>query len=355
MDQGAMSDLIVQLDSSSFRAALKRKVVLVEFWEPWCGPCQIQQHVLEEVAHRLAGHAIVAKVNVDEAQKLAASFGIQSLPVLVLFKNGKVVRRFFGRHSAAALTAAIEDTARRQPINHQPSIAHPPTAQPTLHAHLLQTRRGRAKPLDVLVVHDGIRAQRWVKELLLRLGDHVGAGLRLACAYQRIGGPLPHQGIRKSQPIDLVFVAASCWAKLSPENLKGITSLLPGLRANHGAVAFLSGTSVPRHLEVTLVERFLRTHSERAGVAFFSGGMPGLGCPGCGTAKREKPGSLVASHVCVLHAPQELLALTLPAGARKSKPAKMKTPPAPPANSGKPAHAASKRQLRHDPLRQRAF
>jgi thioredoxin len=112
LNQEAMSDLIVQLNSGTFRTALERKVVLVEFWEPWCGPCQIQLSVLEEVARRVAGQAIVAKVNVDEAQKLAAHFGIQSLPTLVLFKKGKLARRFLGTHSAVALTAAIQDAAR---------------------------------------------------------------------------------------------------------------------------------------------------------------------------------------------------------------------------------------------------
>jgi thioredoxin 1 len=104
-----MSDLIVQLDAKSFHAALKQKIVLVDFWEPWCGPCQIQLPVLEEVARRVAGRATVAKVNVDEAQKLAAHYGIQSLPTLVLFKHGKVVRQFVGGHSSTALVSAIEE------------------------------------------------------------------------------------------------------------------------------------------------------------------------------------------------------------------------------------------------------
>jgi thioredoxin 1 len=103
-----MSDLIVQLDAKSFHAALKQKIVLVDFWEPWCGPCQIQLPVLEEVSRRVAGRATVAKVNVDDAQKLAVRFGIQSIPTLVLFKNGKVIHQFVGSHSAATLTTAIE-------------------------------------------------------------------------------------------------------------------------------------------------------------------------------------------------------------------------------------------------------
>jgi thioredoxin 1 len=107
-----MSDLIVQLDSKSSRAALKKGIVLVDFWEPWCGPCQIQLPVLEEVARRVAGRATVAKVNVDEAQKLAVRLGIQSIPTLVLFRNGKVVHQFVGSHSSATLISAIENIAK---------------------------------------------------------------------------------------------------------------------------------------------------------------------------------------------------------------------------------------------------
>jgi thioredoxin 1 len=107
-----MKDLIVQLDAKSFDAALKEKIVLVEFWEPWCGPCQIELPVLEEVARHFGRRVTVAKVNVDEAQKLAAQFGIACLPTLVLFKHGKVVHKFAGYHSGVALIEALEDAAK---------------------------------------------------------------------------------------------------------------------------------------------------------------------------------------------------------------------------------------------------
>ena len=107
-----MSELIVQLDAKSFHAALKQKIVLVDFWEPWCGPCQIQLPVLEEVARRVAGQATVAKVNVDDAQKLAVRFGIQSIPTLVLCKNGEIVHQFVGSYSSANLIEAVEKIAK---------------------------------------------------------------------------------------------------------------------------------------------------------------------------------------------------------------------------------------------------
>ena len=106
-----MSDLIGQLDAKSFHAGLKQKIALVDFWSPWCGPCQIQPPVLKEFARRVAGRSTVAEVNADEAQKLAARFGIQRVPTLVLFKNGKVVHQSADSHSSASLIEGIENIA----------------------------------------------------------------------------------------------------------------------------------------------------------------------------------------------------------------------------------------------------
>jgi thioredoxin 1 len=104
-----MSDLIVPMAGKALAAALRGKIVLVDFEEPWCGSCQIERPELEEVARAVAGRALVAKVNVDEAQQLAADFGIQSIPTLILFKNGRVVKKFVGKHSRKVLVAAIEN------------------------------------------------------------------------------------------------------------------------------------------------------------------------------------------------------------------------------------------------------
>lgn len=132
LEPGMLSNLVIQLDSKSFRAALKHQVLLVDFWEPCCGPCQIQLPVLEEVARRVAGRATIAKVNVDEAQKLAVRFGIESIPTLVLFKDGKVVRQFVGNPSAAALTTAIEaaETPDPTPGRRKSRRRSPPASVP---------------------------------------------------------------------------------------------------------------------------------------------------------------------------------------------------------------------------------
>lgn len=70
--------------------------VLVDFWADWCGPCKMLGPVVEELADELAGKAVVGKVNVDEQQKLAAQYGVMSIPTVVLFKNGKEAARSVG-------------------------------------------------------------------------------------------------------------------------------------------------------------------------------------------------------------------------------------------------------------------
>ncbi len=70
--------------------------VLVDFWAEWCGPCRMMGPVVDEAANELAGKIKIGKVNVDEAQGLAAQYGIMSIPALLVFKGGKVVEQFAG-------------------------------------------------------------------------------------------------------------------------------------------------------------------------------------------------------------------------------------------------------------------
>ena len=102
-----MSAGILELTESNFAAETQTGTVLVDFWAPWCGPCRMQGPILEQIVGKVAG-AKIAKLNVDEAPAIAAKFGVQSIPTLLVLKNGRVVQQFVGVQQAPALIAALE-------------------------------------------------------------------------------------------------------------------------------------------------------------------------------------------------------------------------------------------------------
>lgn len=99
---------ILNLTDKNFRNQTKNKIVLVDFWAAWCGPCRVMAPVLNEIAGELKGSSYVGKVNVEQYQSLAQKFKVRGIPTMVLFKNGIEVNRFVGVKSKEFLIRQIQ-------------------------------------------------------------------------------------------------------------------------------------------------------------------------------------------------------------------------------------------------------
>lgn len=92
----------------TFNADIKNGVVLVDFYADWCGPCRMMTPVLEKVAKEVKGKAIIGKIDIDSAQRVASQFQVTSIPTLILYKEGKEVGRLVGLRDAATIKQFIE-------------------------------------------------------------------------------------------------------------------------------------------------------------------------------------------------------------------------------------------------------
>ena len=99
--------MALNLNKDNFEQSISNGVALVDFWAEWCGPCKMQLPIIEEFSSEMEGKATIGKVNVDEELELAQSFGIQSIPTLILFKDGKPVKKLVGLHSKESLYEEI--------------------------------------------------------------------------------------------------------------------------------------------------------------------------------------------------------------------------------------------------------
>jgi thioredoxin 1 len=102
---------ILTLSDKNFQQQMKGKIVLVDFWAAWCAPCRMMAPVLNDVADDLTGNQRVGKINIEQQKSLANQFKVRSIPTLILFSNGKEVKRFVGIKQKEFLIREIQDVS----------------------------------------------------------------------------------------------------------------------------------------------------------------------------------------------------------------------------------------------------
>ena len=91
----ADSERIKVLGNKNFKPVIRRGITLVDFWAPWCGPCKMVAPILNDLAET-EDRVTVAKVNVDQQQQLAQKYKVRNIPTLIMFRDGREVRRYVG-------------------------------------------------------------------------------------------------------------------------------------------------------------------------------------------------------------------------------------------------------------------
>ena len=102
--------MAVEITDGNFKNVVldSDKVVLVDFWASWCGPCRMIAPIVDELHEELEGKAVIGKVNVDDNSESSANYGVRNIPTLLVFKNGEVVDKLVGAVPKSQILEKLE-------------------------------------------------------------------------------------------------------------------------------------------------------------------------------------------------------------------------------------------------------
>jgi thioredoxin 1 len=105
---------IKELTESNFNTSIKKGLVLVDFYADWCRPCKMMQPILENVATEYNSQITITKINIDNNKNISSKYNVTGIPCMILFENGKEVKRVVGYHEKEQLLEKLADKVKMQ-------------------------------------------------------------------------------------------------------------------------------------------------------------------------------------------------------------------------------------------------
>ena len=97
------------MNTETFKNAIRTGVFLIDFSADWCGPCKAFKPTIEKIETHYQGRASIMEINIDQHQSLATQYMVQSIPTLILFKDGNEIKRFVGLQPEKTIAGALEE------------------------------------------------------------------------------------------------------------------------------------------------------------------------------------------------------------------------------------------------------
>ena len=109
MQENKMNNLVSDITDEKFNHTISVGTTLVDFWAPWCMPCLMQGPILEKLAAELGDRVKITKLNIDSNKNTAANYEVSSIPTMIIFKDGEIIKKFVGMQTEEYLKNEINN------------------------------------------------------------------------------------------------------------------------------------------------------------------------------------------------------------------------------------------------------